>query len=309
MYVCSLDHLRHTFELEHDCVIENSFDVAIDVVSRGKKRRKFVKAVRGATLDDMSDGVTRRTEVDNVKSERESSALRESVTQYVNQNFRGKKLEEWEAIADDPGYANSKIDEHGQGMMGMHALFNTSQSRGQHAHIDGIGHKVNLEQLPDKLEDYEGPLSVAVLVSKHRNTQFGEMYPIANGFYDVVSGCRDPAEFCEEVTGVLQRNQQRFKQELPHAKPVTKVTVSIFPKNMCVHCGVPRGNPDQGDRKVLYFTLCRKNKVHEYKADKMETAEYSPGFEDGTFNKESLILWITQYLISVEVIQQTSAMI
>lgn len=254
----------------------------------------------------LSDGTSRRAAFTKSVPDHLVVKLFTSVSQSLNllcsekRKQKGKpELPPWKPQVADPGYADGKSEYKGEeAHFGVHFLYNQLESGHQQVHIDGIGHPEEISAL----EDFEGPLSVSIILSRHRNTQFGEMFSMGNRFSAMLDGRISADQLVAEVSEVLINNYLLFEDQLGQLKPLEEPTVNIFPKNMTVHRGLARGPAlDKEEQRVaIYFTMCRENRLAEYATDKMETAELAPGF-DGYFNWNSIELWLSQYLIAFEV--------
>ena len=244
-----------------------------------------------------SDSVTKREELLSFASKAEVIEFAQSITDEVNKRWQGKGTP-WVFLLDDPGYVTNKKSEAGENKhLGIHVLMNRQAKRGQKPHIDGIGSPFE-EEIPKNLEDFQGPLSVAFFLTESKNTQFGENIKLANMFYEMLDGDKSPEDLCDEVTEVLQRNEEFFDAEFVPTVP--EGTCHVFPKNLKVHRGTARGSSTDLDdmRVVIYFTLCRQDQFQKYVNDKMETAELAPGFNDGKFGKGNLEIWAQQWLVA-----------
>ena len=271
-----------------------------------RSMQEALARVNLAKSSHMFDDTTRRMELDLLVDQIIKQQLVKIVVRRVNQEYQGDGAP-WVAVFDDPGYLKQQRSENPQYQgvhFSTHVLFNTSVSRHQQTHIDGIGHRV--DTTCDNLKDFQDPLSVAVLFTRHRATQVGEMYPVGNRFYDMLDGFLTPQEFLQEVNCVLDRNARTFEAEVGNIPLAAPGTITVFPKNLAVHRGLARGPKGKNEgaqdfRAAWYFTLCRQDRLHEYSADKLETAEFAPGFCNSQVDLQALEIWITQYLVALEV--------
>ena len=238
-----------------------------------KMQLQYGSGTRG-WVDSLSDHATKRVELENFLPENEIREFLNGVCTELNS--RHPSADPWVALLKDPGYPSGVGEDpgfasssNGRDYLGCHLLINASVNKGQNPHIDGIGHPVC--DMPNSLADCVEPLSVAVFMSRHQNTLFGDNFPIANHFEKVLRGSLSSEDFCEKVNNLFHEHRRRFAQRAP-VPPVDIGTVNVFPKNLTVHCGAARGRHDKGLRKVIYFTICRKSKQLKYALDKMETA-------------------------------------
>src|SRR5947209_1336289 len=129
----------------------------------------------------MDDDVTRRVELSKFATKAEIKEFVDAIVAQWNAycRMRGSSAV-WEAVVHDPGYDSGE-----EGHYGIHCLYNAHDKKVQFPHIDGMGHPENFD---GNLCNFEGPLSCAVLLSRHKNTQFGEVYPLANRFSAFLAG-------------------------------------------------------------------------------------------------------------------------
>lgn len=248
----------------------------------------------------MADATTKRAKLNELFVPGVQDTFIRIISEVVNRSIRGNKAE-WILVREDPGYADTVSENpmYKNAHIGTHVVFNVSPVVSQNVHIDGIG--LPFDDVSGDLCEFEGPLSVAVMLSDHRPTQIGEMYAIANSFFAVLNGTMSVDNFCAEVNGVLCRNKIQLDQERPFVKPVKPGTFVVFPKNMAVHRGLARGKSNVKPRAATYATFCRADKLDEYLHNKMETSELSPGFSQGFIDVDTCEMWFIQFLIALEV--------
>ena len=253
----------------------------------------------------MTDEVTKRQPFHQIlKSQNAKHKLKKIIEEEVNSSIIGTSKVRWRLVWEDPGYnllsqESEAYDEFEGEHMGVHVLFNDSPDQCQNVHIDGIG--LPLADIPDKLEEFQGPLSVAFMLSVHRPTQVGEMFDISTRFFDVLDYNLMPDDFLEELNLAFERNKLMFDEQLPYVKAVKRGTFIAFPKNGAIHRGLARGLQNLKRRATTYATLVRENQLETYTRSKMETAEFSPGFATGIADRTWLELWFIQFLVDLEV--------
>ena len=287
--------------------------------------RKIRESTNRKVAGKMEDARTYRIDLKTVCDREDMQKLGDAVAAEFNRLcVQWGGVGDWVAILEDPGYSDGEPEHKeylGSANMGMHMLVTDEQekSKGQYTHIDSIGH--TLEKPDVHWSQFQGPMSASLIMSEgHRNTQFGEPYPLANKFYAMLDGEQPAEEFEGELDMRLIENTSYLDAMNRTKLPVAPIgTVNIFPKNMFFHrgasCGedvttVTKGKKSkvfktktikEGMRQVVYFTLVRKSQAATYKEDKMETADLTVGFNSGRFTKLGLQAWVSQYLIALTV--------
>lgn len=154
----------------------------------------------------------------------------------------------------DPGHKDA---DH----YGIHLLANAnSEEKHQNPHLDGIGHFEETPRTFQDLKKYQGVMSCACLLTRHRNTQFGGNINLAEMLAQVRLGNKTEVEFSRAVSFFLQRQRIAMDQQIKKAQAVEPGTTNIFPKNLTAHRGVCKGS-HEGIRYTIYFVAARRSKA------------------------------------------------